>query len=103
MTDADHIIATLRAHRAELEAMGVQGAALFGSRARGDGRADSDIDIALRFSPEAMPKGLKYFGKMADVEERMREFFSHQVEIVDETMMRDKVRRFFERDRIDAF
>ncbi len=47
MTEAEEIVETLRAHRAELEAMGVRHAALFGSRARGD----SDIDIASSFAP----------------------------------------------------
>jgi len=103
MTEAEHIIATLRAHRAELEAMGVRHAALFGSRARGDARSDSDIDIALRLAPEAMPEGIRYFGKLADIEEKIGKLFFHTVEITDETMMRRKVRRFFERDKVDAF
>ncbi len=43
--DRDAIIARLRASEAELRARGAAHAALFGSRARGDNRPDSDIDI----------------------------------------------------------
>jgi len=38
-------IATLTAHRAELQSMGVYSLALAGSVARGDARPDSDIDL----------------------------------------------------------
>jgi len=36
-----------------LRAKGVARAALFGSRARGDNRADSDIDIMVEIAPDA--------------------------------------------------
>jgi len=36
-----------------LRAKGVARAALFGSRARGDNRADSDIDIMVKIAPDA--------------------------------------------------
>jgi predicted nucleotidyltransferase len=47
------IIARLRENEAALRARGVSHAALFGSRARGDNRADSDTDIMLELDPEA--------------------------------------------------
>ena len=39
--------------RSELRSRGVTHAALFGSRARGEARADSDIDIMVEIAPEA--------------------------------------------------
>jgi predicted nucleotidyltransferase len=47
------IIARLRENEAAPRARGVSHAALFGSRARGDNRADSDTDIMLELDPEA--------------------------------------------------
>ncbi len=41
------IIDRLRAHQAELNARGVEHLAVFGSRARGDNRDDSDLDLLL--------------------------------------------------------
>jgi hypothetical protein len=46
--DRQDILARLRANEAALKASGVSHAALFGSRARGDDRPDSDIDIIPR-------------------------------------------------------
>jgi predicted nucleotidyltransferase len=43
--DREEIIATLRAHQAELHRRGVRHAALFGSLTRGESKRTSDIDI----------------------------------------------------------
>jgi predicted nucleotidyltransferase len=53
----DEAVAVLRAHRAALEARGVRHTALFGSIARGEARADSDIDVLIELDP-ARPLGV---------------------------------------------
>jgi hypothetical protein len=45
----EDVIATLRGHESELRAAGVIRLSLFGSTARGDYRADSDIDVLAAF------------------------------------------------------
>jgi len=52
MPDRRHILSTLRANETALRALGVSHAALFGSRARGDERLDSDIDIMIEIDPK---------------------------------------------------
>ncbi len=47
------IIARLRENEPSLRARGVRHAALFGSRARGDDRPDSDTDIMIDIDPAA--------------------------------------------------
>ncbi len=43
----------LRTNEAALRERGVAHIALFGSRARGDARADGDIDVMVEIRPEA--------------------------------------------------
>ena len=54
MTDpAENVIATLRAHKAERRRTGIRHLSLFGSVARGDAEASSDIGLAAELDPEA--------------------------------------------------
>jgi predicted nucleotidyltransferase len=49
------VIARLRENEAVLRAQGMRHVALFGSRARGDNRPDSDIDILVEIAPMHRP------------------------------------------------
>jgi hypothetical protein len=49
----DEIIAKLRANAVAIKAKGVTALAIFGSRARGDERADSDIDVLIEVEPDS--------------------------------------------------
>jgi len=50
---AEHVLATLRAHEAELRAAGIRRLSLFGSVARGDDGSGSDVDLAAELDREA--------------------------------------------------
>ena len=45
------MIASLRAHEAELRRAGIRRLSLFGSVARGDAEPGSDVDLAAEFDP----------------------------------------------------
>ncbi len=63
----EQVIARLRENEAALRARGVAHAALFGSRARGDERPDSDTDIMVEFEPTARVTVFDYAGLKRDV------------------------------------
>src|SRR5262245_5736911 len=46
------IVAELRVHASEIRAQGVTSLALFGSRARGEERADSDLDVLIGYDSD---------------------------------------------------
>jgi uncharacterized protein len=60
--DRQEILAKLRESETALRARGVSHAALFGSRARGDNRPDSDIDIMVEFDPAVHVTVFNYAG-----------------------------------------
>jgi predicted nucleotidyltransferase len=76
--DRQHILDRLKANEAELRARGVSHAALFGSRARGDNRADSDTDIMIEIDPEAIVTVYDYVG----LKEFIASLFDGPVDVV---------------------
>ena len=97
--DKDAVIATLRAHRADLERMGVIHAALFGSLARGEAGPDSDIDIAVDLIEGTAPDMWSYAG----LKRQIGEFFPGPVDVVDRAALKPRMRDEVARDAIYAF
>ena len=65
------IIAKLKETAPALHAEGVTGLAIFGSRARGDQRAESDLDVLLDIDPEAEFSLLDLAGVHLMIEDRV--------------------------------
>lgn len=99
----DEIISRLRAHEEELRAAGVTGLALFGSAARGEQGGDSDVDVVVKLSEEARRGGFAYFGRIDTLSRRLAEILQRPVDIVAEPIMKDRLRRAIEKDRVVAF
>jgi predicted nucleotidyltransferase len=73
------ILDRLRQNEPALRERGVTHAALFGSRARGDNRPDSDIDILTEIEPEAVQDIYAYVG----LKDYIAELFAGRVDVVD--------------------
>ncbi len=95
----DDIIARLRENEAALRKQGVAHAALFGSRARGDQRPESDTDIMIEFDPAA-PVGVYEYVR---VKEYIASLFEGRVDIVDREGLKPYVRPAVTVDAIYAF
>jgi hypothetical protein len=87
----DQVLQRLSEARAELACLGIRSLDLFGSVARGEGSADSDVDLLVEFEG---PVGLFHFFR---VQRRLEEILGCRVDLV----MRDAVKRQL-RERIFA-
>ena len=97
--EREHVIATLKAHEAELSARGVRHAALFGSVARGEGSAASDLDILIELLPDA-PVGMwEYVG----ITQFLGDLFPERVDVANRARLKAHVRPAAERDAVYAF
>lgn len=98
---AAEAIRRLRAMRPALEAAGIAHLHLFGSVARGEARADSDIDLAYTPAPKAR-LSLIDLGRLA---QKMSQAFEQETEIdlVPLASLKPHVRETAEADMISVF
>ncbi|MFI5014509.1 MAG: nucleotidyltransferase family protein [Hyphomicrobiales bacterium] len=82
-----------------MRARGVMHAALFGSRARGDDRPDSDTDILIDIDPEAPVSLFDYVG----LKEYIAGLFEGPVDVIDREALKPHVRPPAEADTVYAF
>lgn len=88
----------LRAHRAALNAMGIDHVAIFGSVARGESGAGSDLDLAVKLGPNVR-LGWNFFS----LDARVSALLGVPVDIVTEPANRQRLQAEIDRDRVDAF
>lgn len=99
MADRQEIIDRLRQNEAALRARGVSHAALFGSRARGDNRPDSDIDIMIEVDPAA---GIGVYEYVA-LKDYIAALFDGRVDVVSREGLKPYVKPAVTTDAIYAF
>ena len=96
---SQEILAKLRENESLLRARGVNHAALFGSRARGDNRPDSDIDIMIEFDPAAHVTVFNYAG----LKEYIAGLFDGPVDVVNRDGLKSYLRPAATADALYAF
>ena len=99
MADQQEIIDRLRQNEAALRARGVSHAALFGSRARGDNRPDSDIDILVEFDPDARVTIFDYVA----IKEYIADLFEQPVDVINREALKPHLKQSSLQDAIYAF
>jgi len=95
----DSVLAKLRAHEAELRDMGVKRLSLFGSVARGDNSAASDVDLAAELDLSPPRSGFDFFA----ISDRLRELLGVKVDLLGEPARRPHMQAEVDRDRIRVF
>ena len=97
--NSQEIIAKLRENETALRSRGISHAAVFGSRARGDNRPDSDIDIMVEFDPVARVTVFNYAG----LKEYIASLFDAPVDVVSREGLKAYIRPAATTDAIYAF
>jgi predicted nucleotidyltransferase len=99
MARLDDILATLRAHQDELRRRGVVHAGVFGSVARGDDTAESDVDVALDLD-STVPIGLVAY---TGIGLYLEDVIGRPVDMVARPCRKPSLRAEVERDYVNAF
>jgi predicted nucleotidyltransferase len=97
--DRQAILDRLREHERVLRARGVAHVALFGSRARGDERPDSDIDIMVEIAPDFPMDVFQFVGVVHAIED----LFPMPVDVSNRAAQKPHVRPAAEREALYAF
>lgn len=96
--ERDQAIQKLRQHEAELKELGVENLYLFGSTARGEARADSDVDLFFDYK-----KGTFGLFQLMDLKERTSSILGHKVDIMTRDSLHKTLRRRIEAAAVAIF
>lgn len=96
--ELDALLDRLRRMEPDLRRSGLDSLHLFGSRARGDHRPDSDVDLLF----EADDSGFGYLDQFT-IQDRLSDILGHSVQLVENRALHARVRPFVEPDLVRVF
>jgi predicted nucleotidyltransferase len=99
----EQAMAKLRDYEPQLKAIGVVSASLFGSVARDDAGVYSDVDVAVKLSEGFSTGGFDYFWQLEQLERRPSGLLGCQVDMVAESLRKERLQSEIDRDRALAF
>lgn len=97
--DRHTILHRLKDNQRRLQALGLKRLSIFGSTARGDARADSDVDLAVMVDEDA---GIDLF-RFAAISEQVSRMLGMPVDMVIEPARNARMQALIERDRVRVF
>ena len=95
-TTPERLLELIAAVMPELRRMGVTRLGIFGSRARGDSRPDSDLDVLLTLEPG------RDLVDLVAIRDRLQEIFSLRVDVVTPSGLAPRCRAAILRDALYA-
>ena len=95
----DELVGLLRAHAAQLRDMGVTSLSLFGSRARGDFRPDSDLDVLIEYDTSRKFSLIDMVG----VQHAIEHLTGLPVQVTTRSSLRESSRSQIKRDEVGVF
>lgn len=95
----EQVTAVLRSHAQELNSSGILHLALHGSVARGEARADSDVDLIADFD---RTKGLSLFD-LVGLQLRLSGILDATVDLSDRRFLKDEVKNRAAKDAVVVF
>ncbi len=96
--ERDEAIAKLKEHEAELRQLGVEHLYLFGSTARGDARAESDVDLFFDHA-----RGKLGLFQLMDVKERAAAILGRKTDIMTRRSLHPVLRKRIETSALQVF
>ena len=99
----NQVLQTLRALEPELRAAGVRHVSLFGSVARGEDTAGSDVDLALDLVPGTAPNGFQFVVYVERLKDQLAAALRRNVDIVILPARRRALQEALSREAIPAF
>ncbi len=92
------VLRALQAHKAELQQRGFAHVSLFGSAARGQATAGSDIDLLVELD-RTKQIGFEYFATLA----RLEQILGRKVDVVTAPVRKPALAARIAQDRVNAF
>ena len=99
----NQVLQALRALEPELRAAGVRHVSVFGSVARGEDTAGSDVDLAVDLAPGFAPTGFQFVDYVDRLKGKLKAALRRDVDLVVLPARRRQLQEVLSREGISAF